>query len=42
VFEFCRAIPGASKPSQAQDSAAAMSLRLTEKELERLDGLSQP
>jgi aryl-alcohol dehydrogenase-like predicted oxidoreductase len=34
-------IPGASKPAQARDSAAAMSLRLTEKELERLDGLPQ-
>jgi aryl-alcohol dehydrogenase-like predicted oxidoreductase len=35
------AIPGASKPAHARDSAAAMDLRLTEKELARLDEVSQ-
>jgi aryl-alcohol dehydrogenase-like predicted oxidoreductase len=35
------AIPGASKPRQAQESAGAMSLRLTGKELARLDEASR-
>ncbi|TDE15841.1 aldo/keto reductase [Jiangella asiatica] len=35
------AIPGASKPRHAAESAAAMDLRLTEKELDRLDELSR-
>ncbi|WP_020576868.1 aldo/keto reductase [Actinopolymorpha alba] len=35
------AIPGASKPRQATESAAAMDLRLTRKELDRLDELSR-
>jgi aryl-alcohol dehydrogenase-like predicted oxidoreductase len=35
------AIPGASRPSQAEQSAAAMGFRLTEKELARLDELSR-
>lgn len=35
------AIPGASKPEQAEESAAAQSFRLTEKELERLGELSR-
>ncbi|GAB3424294.1 aldo-keto reductase family protein [Flindersiella endophytica] len=34
------AIPGASKPRQAEESAAAMRLRLTEKELDRLSEVS--
>jgi aryl-alcohol dehydrogenase-like predicted oxidoreductase len=35
------AIPGASRPSQAQQNAAAMALRLTGKELSRIDELSR-
>jgi hypothetical protein len=35
------AIPGASKPQQAQDSADALGFRLTDKELTRLDKLSR-
>jgi aryl-alcohol dehydrogenase-like predicted oxidoreductase len=35
------AIPGASKPAHAKDSAAAMDLRLTPKELTRLDEISR-
>lgn len=35
------AIPGASKPSQAEESAGALNLRLTNKELTRLDDLSR-
>jgi aryl-alcohol dehydrogenase-like predicted oxidoreductase len=35
------AIPGASRPGQAQESAAAMQLRLTGKELTALDEVSQ-
>ena len=34
------AIPGASRPEQAAENAAAMSLRLTEKELARIDEIS--
>ena len=34
------AIPGASKPGQAAESAAAMSLQLTEKELARIEEIS--
>ena len=34
------AIPGASRPEQAADAAAATDLRLTEAELARIDGLS--
>jgi aryl-alcohol dehydrogenase-like predicted oxidoreductase len=36
------AIPGASKPRQAQESAEALGFRLTTKELTRLDELSRP
>lgn len=36
------AIPGASKPHHATESAGALDLRLTEKELARLDELSRP
>lgn len=36
------AIPGASKERQARESAAAMDLRLSDRELERLAGLSRP
>jgi aryl-alcohol dehydrogenase-like predicted oxidoreductase len=36
------AIPGASKPRQAQESADALAFRLTDKELARLDELSRP
>lgn len=35
------AIPGASKPRQAEEAAAAIELRLTERELSRLDELSR-
>ena len=35
------AIPGASRPSQAEQSAAAMGLRLTDKELARIHDLSR-
>jgi aryl-alcohol dehydrogenase-like predicted oxidoreductase len=35
------AIPGASKPAHARDSAAAMDLRLTDRELTRLNEASQ-
>lgn len=35
------AIPGASKPRQAAESAAAMDIRLTRRELDRLDELSR-
>jgi aryl-alcohol dehydrogenase-like predicted oxidoreductase len=35
------AIPGASRPRQAQESAGAIELRLTEKELDRLDEVSR-
>ncbi len=35
------AIPGASRPAQAEESAAAMELRLSEKELSRIDELSR-
>jgi len=35
------AIPGASRPDQARESAAAMQLRLTEKELDALDVTSR-
>jgi aryl-alcohol dehydrogenase-like predicted oxidoreductase len=35
------AIPGASKPHQAEQSAAATHLRLTDKELRRLDAASR-
>jgi len=35
------AIPGASKPHQTQESAAALDLRLTDKELTRLGQLSR-
>ena len=35
------AIPGASKPRQAEESAGAMNLRLTDKELARLDEASR-
>jgi aryl-alcohol dehydrogenase-like predicted oxidoreductase len=35
------AIPGASKPQQAQESADALAFRLTDKELTRLDELSR-
>jgi aryl-alcohol dehydrogenase-like predicted oxidoreductase len=35
------AIPGASKPHQAEQSAAAMNLHLTDKELARIDELSR-
>lgn len=35
------AIPGASKPRHAEESAAAMHLRLSERELSRLDELSR-
>jgi aryl-alcohol dehydrogenase-like predicted oxidoreductase len=45
VISFYRdtvvAIPGASKPAHARDSAAAMDLRLTRKELTRLDEAAQ-
>ena len=44
VISFYRdtvvAIPGASKPAHARDNAAAMDLRLAEKELARLDEIS--
>jgi len=36
------AIPGASRPAQAQDNAAAMTVTLTPLELSRLDELSRP
>jgi len=36
------AIPGASRPAQAQENAAAMSLALSDKEKARLDELSRP
>jgi aryl-alcohol dehydrogenase-like predicted oxidoreductase len=36
------AIPGASRPSQAQENAAAMAVTLSAKELSRLDELSRP
>jgi aryl-alcohol dehydrogenase-like predicted oxidoreductase len=39
--ELVVTIPGASKPSQAEQSAAAMYFRLTQAELERLDELSR-
>jgi diketogulonate reductase-like aldo/keto reductase len=35
------AIPGASKPRHAKESAGAMAFTLTEKELDRLDELSR-
>jgi aryl-alcohol dehydrogenase-like predicted oxidoreductase len=35
------AIPGATKPTQAEQSAAALALRLSPKELERLDEVSR-
>jgi aryl-alcohol dehydrogenase-like predicted oxidoreductase len=35
------AIPGAAKPRQADESAAAMKLHLTNKELERIDEASR-
>ena len=34
------AIPGASKPAHAQESAGAMAFRLTDEELSRLDQLT--
>ena len=34
------AIPGASRPEQAAEAAAAMDLRLTAAEIERIDQLS--
>ena len=34
------AIPGASRPEQAGENAAAMSLRLTQKELAQIDEIS--
>ncbi|MGW5362670.1 aldo/keto reductase [Actinopolymorpha pittospori] len=36
------AIPGGTKPHHAQEAAAAMHLRLSERELAHLDGLSRP
>jgi aryl-alcohol dehydrogenase-like predicted oxidoreductase len=35
------AIPGASKPLQAEESAGAMAFRLNAKELRRLDEVSR-
>jgi aryl-alcohol dehydrogenase-like predicted oxidoreductase len=34
-------IPGATKASQAEEAAGAMTFRLTEADLTRLDGLSK-
>ena len=36
------AIPGASRPAQAEQAAAAAELRLTDRELSRIDELSRP